>query len=227
MSVCAIPETGNTIDEEDVAQMPLSSSSRNMLKGQGVTDRAVQALRQLSLMDVPELYNLVHSWLDKEVNLPLAEPFVARCAAATKTLWNLVPNSNESQELDAWLSQYARLLLKNTRGRIILSKDSTCEDYFSQMFEDNLRWESLGIFFSAASRAAIDTKVFPSLFTHKQQKQDLVRALTFLVDCCLDASLSLDCLNDLQLILQYENFIIHSQVDGDQSEQYYRSYTDH
>ncbi|KAJ5103640.1 hypothetical protein N7532_004169 [Penicillium argentinense] len=30
-------------------------------------------------------------------------------------------------------------------------------------------------------------------------------------------SLSLDCLNDLQLILQYENFIVHSYVDGDQS----------
>jgi hypothetical protein len=36
-------------------------------------------------------------------------------------------------------------------------------------------------------------------------------------DRCLELSISLDCLNDLQLVLQYENFISHSNVDGDES----------
>ncbi|KAF4900256.1 hypothetical protein CGCF415_v010169 [Colletotrichum fructicola] len=36
-------------------------------------------------------------------------------------------------------------------------------------------------------------------------------------DSCVDICLSLDCLNDLHLVLQYENYIIHSLIDGDQS----------
>ncbi|KAF4969339.1 hypothetical protein FSARC_3414 [Fusarium sarcochroum] len=36
-------------------------------------------------------------------------------------------------------------------------------------------------------------------------------------DAFLEIAVSLDCLNDLQLLLQYENFILHSMVDGDQS----------
>ncbi|KAL3417430.1 hypothetical protein PVAG01_11430 [Phlyctema vagabunda] len=36
-------------------------------------------------------------------------------------------------------------------------------------------------------------------------------------DSCIEIAISLDCLNDLQLFLQYENFILHSFVEGDQS----------
>lgn len=37
-------------------------------------------------------------------------------------------------------------------------------------------------------------------------------------DRCVDIALSLDCLNDLQLLLQYKNWISHVFIDGDQSE---------
>ena len=44
-----------------------------------------------------------------------------------------------------------------------------------------------------------------------------------LSDRCLEMCLSLDCLNDMQLLLQYENWIIHTFLDGDQSKQTFRS----
>ncbi|KAM3429359.1 hypothetical protein NHJ13734_008206 [Beauveria thailandica] len=42
----------------------------------------------------------------------------------------------------------------------------------------------------------------------------------------LDLSLSLDCLNDLQLVSQYENFLLHSIVDGDENFGCYRKLGD-
>jgi len=91
------------------------------------------------------------------------------------------------------------------------------KDYLSQMLAENLRWESLGIFFTAAARAAYDTTSFPILYSTNEERRKLIKELTHLGDGCLDTCLELDCLNDLQLILQYENLIVHSQVDGDQS----------
>lgn len=214
VSSCEMPGNCNIVDDE-MAQEPVSSACRTMLKGQSVTDRAIQALSQIFQMDVGGLYNLVQAWLDMGVNLPLAEPFVARCATATHALWNMVPSG---QDLDTWTIQQAKSLLKNTRTKINLHRDLSAAEYFAQMLGDNLRWETLGIFFTAASRAAMEIACFPPLYTQNEQRRDLLNAVTYLGDCCSEICLSLDCLNDLQLVLQFENFIVHSQVDGDQSE---------
>jgi hypothetical protein len=68
------------------------------------------------------------------------------------------------------------------------------------------------------SRATIDIPFFPLLYNTEEQQYNLRRLATKLSDFALEISLSLDCLNDLQLMVQYENFIVHSYVDGDQSE---------
>ncbi|KAH8734476.1 hypothetical protein BGZ61DRAFT_442601 [Ilyonectria robusta] len=210
-------DNGN-LNDDGAAQEPDFSASGNMLNGQGIVDRAAHALNQLIRTDIPGLKNLVQVWLDKRVNLPLAEPFVARCAEATKDMATLFPPSTAGlRDPSALVVQQAKLLLRNTLKRFTIHRESTVEDYFSQMLGDNLRWESIGIFFTAASRAAIDRDSYPSLYMTDQQRSVLIRALTYIGDCCLEICLSLDCLNDLQLILQYENFIVHSQVDGDQS----------
>ncbi|KAK7397709.1 hypothetical protein QQX98_012924 [Neonectria punicea] len=207
-----------TLNDTSAAQEPVSSASRDMLNGQSLADRASHALNQLIRMDIPRLRKLVQVWLDKKVNLPLAEPFVARCADATQDMAALLPSSSIGlPEPSAVVVQQAKLLLRNTRRRLVLRRESTVAEYFAQMFGDNLRWESLGIFFNAATRAALDVASFPSLYADDQQRRDLIRALTYVGDCCLETCLALDSMNDLQLILQYENFIVHSQVDGDQS----------
>lgn len=77
---------------------------------------------------------------------------------------------------------------------------------------------NLGYFFSAVTRATIDIPFFPSLYTIEKEQYSLRRLTTKLSDCALEICLSLDCLNDLQLFFQYENFIVHSYMDGDQSE---------
>ncbi|KAH7155805.1 hypothetical protein B0J13DRAFT_593801 [Dactylonectria estremocensis] len=210
-------DTGS-LNDDGAAQEPFSSSSSNMLNGQGIADRAAHALNQLIRTDIPGLKSLVQTWLDKGVNLPLAEPFVARCAEAARDLATLLPPSVAGlQDPSESVARQAKLLLRNTLRRFTIRRESTVEEYYAQMFGDNLRWETIGIFFHAACRAAIDIVSFPLLYSNDRQRRDLIRALTYVGDCCLETCLALDCLNDLQLILQYENFILHSQVDGDQS----------
>ncbi|RBR20112.1 uncharacterized protein FIESC28_05391 [Fusarium coffeatum] len=63
-------------------------------------------------------------------------------------------------------------------------------------------------------------------FPTEAQRRHIRRLTMHFADRCLDICLSLDCLNDLQLILQYENFILHSLVDGDQSYESWRKLGD-
>lgn len=219
MSSCNTAENDSQF-ADDLTQSPTSSTACCLLSGQSATDRAVLTLAHIVQMDVTKLCNLVHSWLAMGVNLALAEPFVVRCAEATGTLWDFLTTATTGTpdaDRDSLISKTANVLLQNTRKRIILTKDCKVEDFFSRMFGDNLRLESIAIFFTAASRAMIDTAVFPSLYTDDQNRRDLLMALTHIADCCLETCLSLDCLNDLQIIIQYESFIVHTLVYGDQS----------
>lgn len=96
--------------------------------------------------------------------------------------------------------------------------NATIEDYCTNFCQRSARWETLGLFFTAACRAATDIPCFAPLYSSEQQRRSFQRLSMHYSDRCLEISLSLDCLNDLQLMLQYENFIIHSYIDGDQSE---------
>lgn len=78
------------------------------------------------------------------------------------------------------------------------------------------RWETLGIFFLAVSRASVDITLFPSLYMTMERRHTLRKLFTKLSDYALEICLSLDCL-DIQLALQYEIFIMHSFVNGDHS----------
>jgi hypothetical protein len=98
--------------------------------------------------------------------------------------------------------------------------DDTIETFCGLFCRTSARWETLGIFFTAVSRATIDVAQFDGLYNSEQERRALRRLAMRFSDSCLDIALSLDCLNDLQLILQYENFILHSLVDGDQSKCY-------
>lgn len=197
-----------------------SSPQVDVFEDQGVLHRAFHVLNRLNCVDISKLRDLVCSWIQTGVNLPLAGPFVASYADALYNCpWRLRtallrPGSNEHVEA---LSQRARFLSRNTCKAIVLSRDSTFDEYIAQMVGDNLRWETMGIFFTAAGRATLDTVQFPTLFASSDQQMALAKTLTYIGDCCLEICLALDCLNDLQAILQYENFILHSQVHGDQS----------
>ncbi|EKV07324.1 ATP adenylyltransferase, C-terminal [Penicillium digitatum] len=163
----------------------------------------------LTTYKLSAMTDLVMFWLVKGANLALAEPFVEQCAQSVSQLF--------TYHDDNWHLIYARRLLQNSAQPLHFNDTSDLASFSAQFLDHNSRWETLGIFFAAVSRATIDIAIFPSLYTTEQEQYTLRRLCTKLCDFALEISLSLDCLNDLQLVMQYENFIVHSYVDGDQS----------
>lgn len=173
--------------------------------------QGAEVLRHLlTTYSLSAMKELVTFWLAKGTNLALAEPFVAQCAESVSQLF-------ASHDED-WQLVYARRLLQNSAQPLHFNASSDLPAFSAQFLNHQSRWETLGIFFATVSRATIDIPFFPLLYTTEEEQYTLKRLSTKLSDFALEISLSLDCLNDLQLILQYENFIIHSYVDGDQSE---------
>ncbi|PIG85472.1 hypothetical protein AARAC_007070 [Aspergillus arachidicola] len=176
-----------------------------------LTQRGADALRQfLSTYPLKATISFVNFWLVTGINLALAGPFVEQCAQTMNHLLPLLSNRD-------WHLVYARQLLENSAKPLQFNHTSDLASFSAQFLGENARWETVGIFFAALSRATIDVPYFPSLYLSEKQKYALRRSATKLSDYALEISLSLDCLNDLQLIFQYENFIVHSNVDGDQS----------
>lgn len=173
--------------------------------------QGADTLRQLlSAFPLKGVIELVSFWLAKGVNLALTGPFVAQCTESMHHLLACMSDGN-------WHLAYARQLLQNSARPLEFDQSSTLDAFSAQFLHQNTRWETLGLFFSAVSRATLDVSFFPSLYSTEKGQYSLRRMAMKLCDYILDICLSLDCLNDLQLLFQYENFIVHSHVDGDQS----------
>ncbi|KAK2604206.1 hypothetical protein N8I77_007154 [Diaporthe amygdali] len=102
-------------------------------------------------------------------------------------------------------------------SRLKYSQNTSQAQFNAQYLDDSTRWETVGIFFTAVARATFDVKFYPTLYKDAAELLGLREFAADISDSCLDLCLKLDCMNDLQLVLQYENFIVHSYVDGDQS----------
>jgi hypothetical protein len=200
---------------DDQSNRSVEASDDAVLFDSWADARALQALDYATLAG---LKALVETWLDTGTNLPLAGPMVRQCAKAVHAVVNgsttLAPRSTNCV---TGLSDYNQALSRNTAAPFVLHRDTTFGDFISQMTGPNTRWETLGILFVAASRAALDVSRHSLLYRTEHARRSLVKLLTRAADCCLEASLALDCINDLQMTLQYEHFILSSQVYGDQS----------
>ncbi|KAJ5301849.1 hypothetical protein N7508_006712 [Penicillium antarcticum] len=192
----------------DVAMLMQSQSAgENLLLIQGA-----DVLRQLlNTFPLAAMKEFVMFWLATGTNLALAEPFTEKCTENMTRLFTTF-----SQE-DNWHLAYAQRLTENSRKPLHFYGMSDISEFSVQFLDQKFRWESLGIFLTAVSRATIDISFFPPLFKTENDQFALRKLATRLSDLALDIALSLDCLNDLQIVLQYENFIMHTHVDGDQS----------
>jgi hypothetical protein len=159
---------------------------------------------------------LVKLWCAKGANLALTGAIVDHCIDGIK----LPLLTNED-----WYLPFAKQLLANSARPLDYTQNSTFADFCSQFMYQNVRWEALGILVSAVIRATMDISFFPSLYVTEEKKYSLQRLCTRVADYALEITLSLDCLNDLQLFLQYENFVVHSYVDGDHSVYFSLSYS--
>jgi hypothetical protein len=161
---------------------------------------------------IASLTDLVKFWLAKGVNLALAEPIVLQCTKSAEQF--LAPRrSTDSNHYNSVVQD----LVKKSASPLVFSKASTLSDYTHQFCGQNIRLETVGIFLVAVIRASVDIPFFPPLYTTEAERYRLRQLGTALVNCAVELCLSIDCLNDLQLIFQYEHWIVTSYVHGDHS----------
>jgi hypothetical protein len=182
----------------------------HMLDDQNLLRRATHCANLLYSFKIPDLHQLVCLWLERGMNLSIAEPLVAACN-------DTVLEFSSADNSLATRSVQAKALLENSHRPMLLTKDSSIAEYVAQIIGDRLRWETAGLFLAAASRAVLDTQYFRPLYSSERQRRPLIQTLTQACDSCLEICLALDCLNELQFILQHENFMVHTHVHGDQS----------
>ncbi|KPM44441.1 hypothetical protein AK830_g2066 [Neonectria ditissima] len=183
--------------------------------------QGVELIEQLHrFVQIPACVRLVKAWLDTGANLPISGLFTEKCTlTAQHLLADLGGSSVNAMEI-------SRNLFVQSCRPLAMDANTSFDDFCAQFCQQNARWETLGLFFTTVSRATFRFNCSDTPYNSEQQRRNLRKLAMHYSDRCLDFSLSLDCLNDLQLILQYENFILHSLVDGDQSYQSWRKLGD-
>jgi hypothetical protein len=177
-------------------------------------DQTARMLEQLlAEFDSALLKDLVKFWLAKGVNLALAGPIVGHCMDSATQL--LTAHSKGPGHYMAMI----REILERSARPLTVTKTSTLSDFTDQFCDSAIRCETVGIFLSAVVRATIDIPFYPPLYKTETERRRFCQITTALCSCALERFLALDCLNALQLIFQYEHWIVLSHVYGDQSEQ--------
>jgi hypothetical protein len=177
------------------------------LVDEGLFHRSLHFIeRARTTLDLDASCSLISRWLESGYTLALAAPFVAACTeASAKALGNNAISN----------TQLCNELFTNSVNGNLTEFDDVLEG--NAVTWGSVRWETLGLFFAALSRASNDMQIFDSSSQTRDERRRTMKLALSLSDDCLDAVISLDCLNDIQLVLQYENFISHAVADGDQS----------
>ncbi|KAK1855964.1 hypothetical protein CCHR01_01346 [Colletotrichum chrysophilum] len=156
-------------------------------------------------------FKLVKTRLGTGANLALAASFTEQCTLTAERL--LSPSSDR---FDA--AEISASLFKSSCRPLEVVTSTTSEAFCSQFNGGAARWETLALFCISVSRALLACRSWAMPPFDTQNERCRVQTLFMhFADSCVDICLSLDCLNDLHLVLQYENYIIHSLIDGDQS----------
>lgn len=170
-------------------------------------------IMELGLLPAPlaAYADLVRGWIAKGANLAVVADLIGCCIEATVAALSVFDKTYTSARA------ISQSLFAQSRREVVTVASTTLDDYRRNVASPNCRWETLGFFFTALCRATTDVGYADVLYDNQHQRHKLQRLALNFSDRCLDLALSLDCLNDFQLFLQYENFISHSQTDGDQS----------
>lgn len=171
-------------------------------------------LEKLLLNQEPNaLQAIVSFWRDQGHTLQVGEGVTDACVDSVKVLIHI-----KSTAANTWSHDFINLLYKNSNTELAIQSTDTMSSFTSQFSAGRPRLESFGIFLNILALAVLYTPCFPPLYTSQAQRISLRDIALKLSDLCWDLCLSLNSLNILQLIFQYENFILHSPIDGPQSE---------
>ena len=189
----------------------VSSPGKDALIKEGA---AVLAL----LSDFPIYGPFIDQWLDYARGLALIAPFMPECMASIKRdLYDPFVKAKSGRAL----LHASEMLFTNGAKPMKMDPGMTFRQYHTLFTGDNLRWEALGMVFTAVGLScsimlAADTTVdFPR--TGTVDKRALAHRMLEASDASIAFCEQTGHLNDPGMWLIYENFLLMSLVIGDSS----------
>lgn len=166
----------------------------------------------VSQLNIEACKRLVSFWLGKGTNLVLAGPLTEISVKSMVDELASLADDSASRDL------FVRRLYENSAKHLVFPRTATFTEYCDEICRNNIRWETLAIAFVALGRASIDVSYYPPLYSLQAELEAFQKLVTGFADLSLEFALSLGRMGDLLLVCQYENWILHSVIDGDQSE---------
>jgi hypothetical protein len=197
----------------DEALAPDAESHKVSSDVASLIDQAAQQLHDLLLDREPgALQAIANFWREQGYTTVVAEEVTDVCIDSCGLL--LQAKSTTSKN---WSYDFIKLLYQNSNTQLPVRPSDTISDFTRQFTGERARLESFGIFLVALAKAALFVPFYPPLYTSQAQRFALRTTTIKLMDHCWALCESLNSLNILQLLLQYERFLIHNTIDGPQS----------
>ena len=205
------------LDTDDVhpAVVPASSPEDALVK----EGAAVLAL----LSDFPVYEPFLEQWLDYARGIALTSPFIPQCLISIKSdLYNPFVRAKSGRAL-----LYAsEMLFKNSSKPLKMPSNMTFQQYHTLFTGENLRWEAIGMVFAAVGLSASIMVAADATLeltkTASTDKRSLAHRMLEASDSCIAFLEQTGHLNDPQMWLIYENFLLMSQIVGDSSYRVWR-----
>ncbi|EKG15158.1 hypothetical protein MPH_07604, partial [Macrophomina phaseolina MS6] len=166
------------LDRMDAASVPdRPERSPESLVNDGAISHGAELIKHFVCSSkVHSWIPLLHAWIEKGVNLALAESFTGRCAETTQHLTEKFADGSQN------CMDLSRTLFRSSLSPLAVDASAAVEDFYAKFCGDNMRWETLGLFFTAVSRATIDLVVFEPLYSSQSQRRSFQELATYYSD---------------------------------------------
>ena len=124
------------------------------------------------------------------------------------------------------LQHYSRLVWRNTLNPMHATADTTIQEWAHQAAGSNLRWETVGLLFSAVGLWASGAVFTENHYAHPAGRMAMAKAMLKLVDECIDLSRECGSCSDLFACLLYERSPLVEWVRGDVSAEAWARFSD-
>ena len=202
-------DSGGSDDEQQVAL----AACHAKLKFGLTPARLQEGADVLSLLPDLKRYELALNRWYKTQCLAAFWPLTAHCISTVIQTWSATPPSN------ALLLRLAEQIFINTSNELVIQSTTKLYDLPAMITGDNLRWDIVGLMLTAAGLSAISMEV--PIVDHEDEEygkinwKDMARILLLAGDKCISFCEAVDSSTDTTVWLILENYILHTQVEGD------------
>ena len=167
------------------------------------------------LRDWPTYDALVRKW-HAGADLSMIAPWVPNCQSAMKTevYDHLGPSDNE---VEHQLLRCSARIFDNTLKPVNLQRGYTIDQYSDQFSAGNIRWETVGMFYTAVGLAAMVVEDISAAPNAAERRYLLAKQMLEASDTCISFCEEFQQLTDLEIWVICENVHVCTLVTGDAS----------